>query len=513
VLSLGADLDRGYALVTPSAIVVDPVDGRRVSTYRFRHAAIQQYLLAHLDLVELPHMHAAVGKALEEVHAGHVPDVATKLAFHFEQGGVVAKAVGYLLLAAEHATALAAQQDGLSHLRHAESLLERLPEAPQRDVLELGVRMARIVTLSQTRQEEPTEVLREIRRVKEIAARAPDDPRVCKALLWLALLQGLQGQYATAVRTAGDCRAGAERLGAGYVAAAARSLAGVFRLRTGDLTGAREELDTTAPSATTRAGDGFSIAGMHPEVWRLTGLGYLLFFLGYPDQGLARMQDAVAVANRDGAPASRVYAMGLKASLHAHRREPDAAEDLIHATLQLLRGRVYSRSDVLSGFVLGWALVQRGETFRGIDLIAEAVRQVRDGTLKVDWTKFLARFGEAQCRAGRATDALRTLDEGLAAAASTGERYYEAELLRLRGEALEAMGEPTAEEWYLKAVEVARAQSARAWELRASTNLARAWIKAGRRSEARSLLEAVCGWFTEGRSTPDVIDAITLLNA
>jgi len=96
VLSLGADLDRGYALVTPSAIVVDPVDGRRVSTYRFRHAAIQQYLLARLDLVELPHMHAAVGKALEEVHAGHVPDVATKLAFHFEQGGVVAKAVGYL---------------------------------------------------------------------------------------------------------------------------------------------------------------------------------------------------------------------------------------------------------------------------------------------------------------------------------------------------------------------------------------------------------------------------------
>jgi len=205
--------------------------------------------------------------------------------------------------------------------------------------------------------------------------------------------------------------------------------------------------------------------------------------------------------------------MGLTASLHVHRREPDSAEAMIHATRQLLRGRVYGRSDVLSGFILGWALVQRGDTSRGIELIADAAREVRDGALKVDWTKFLARLGEAQTRSGRPADALMTLDEGLAVAASAGERYYEPELLRLRGEALEHLDDPTADSWYVRAIELARAQHAKAWELRVSTSLARLWLKGGRRDEARALLEGICGWFTEGHDTPDFIDAVALLRA
>lgn len=512
VLSLG-DLDRGHALVSASATAADPADGRQRSTYRFRHSALQQYLLARLDLVERSHLHTAVGKALEQLHTGHVPEMASILAFHFEQGGLLAKAIEYLLLAAEHAAALATQQQGLLHLRHAEQLVERLPEMPQRDVLELAVRMARVVTLSQTREGGHTEIAHDVQRVMALASRAPDDPRVCKALVWLALLQGLQGRYAIALRTAGEARAIAERLGATPLATAARMLGGVCRIRTGDLVGAREDLEATSPMTTTPGNASFSISGMHPEVWRLTGLGYALYFLGYPDQALARMHEAVSVAARDGAPASLVYAIGLKASVHLHRREPEAAEDEVHATLQLLRGRVSSRSDVLSGFVLGWALVQRGETPQGIDLISGAVREVRGGTLKVDWTKFLARLGEAHTRAGRATDALGTLDEALAAAASSGERYYEPELFRLRGEALEALGDRSAEEWYVRAIELARAQHAKAWELRASTSLARAWMKAGREGDARTLLAAICGWFSEGHDTPDFIEAVTILRA
>jgi predicted ATPase len=239
----------------------------------------------------------------------------------------------------------------------------------------------------------------------------------------------------------------------------------------------------------------------------------VLFFLGYPDRALARMRDAITAAERDGTPAALVYAMGLTASIHIHRREPDAAEDLIHKSLQLLRGRVYSRSDILSSFILGWALAERGDAARGIELMAEAVREVRQGTLKVDWTKFLARLGEAQCRAGRAAEALGTLDEGIRAAAATGERYYEAELLRLRGHALEALGEPGAETCYRQAIDLARTQCARTWELRASTSLAHTWQRAGRCAEARALLDAICSWFSEGHSTRDLLDATALLRA
>jgi DNA-binding winged helix-turn-helix (wHTH) protein/tetratricopeptide (TPR) repeat protein len=514
VLALGSDLDRGYALVTAAAIAVDPIDGQRVSTYRFRHAAIQQYLVAQLDVVERPHLHAAVGTALEQVlPAGRVTDVATRLAFHFEQGGLLGKAVECLLQAAEQATALAAEPEGLMHLRRAEALVERVPEEPRRDVLELAVRMGRVMILSQTSQGDPGEIVREFQRATLLASRAPDDTRVCMALVRLTLLNGLQGNYLTALRTAADGHARAQRLGAVSLAAAARAVGGVFRLRSGDLTGARADLEAAALPLTTIRTSDVSVGGLHPEIWRLTGLGYALFFLGYPDQALARMRDAISAAERDGTPASLVYAMGLNASIHDHRREPDEAEDMIHSLLQLLRGRVYSRSDVLSGFILGWASAQRGDLPRGIELMSEAVRAVRQGTLKVDWTKFLARLGEAQCRAGRAAEALATLDEGLAAAHSTDERYYEAELLRLRGEALETLGEPGAESCYRQAIDLARVQCARTWELRASTSLARTWQRVGRAADARDLLTAIFAWFSEGQATRDLLDAATLLHA
>jgi hypothetical protein len=94
----------------------------------------------------------------------------------------------------------------------------------------------------------------------------------------------------------------------------------------------------------------------------------------------------------------------------------------------------------------------------------------------------------------------------------TGERWLEAELYRHKGQLLLRQGHPAAaEEFYKRALSIAREQEAKLWELRAAASLARLRRDQGRRAEARDLLASIYGWFTEGFGTPDLLDAKGLL--
>jgi predicted ATPase len=133
---------------------------------------------------------------------------------------------------------------------------------------------------------------------------------------------------------------------------------------------------------------------------------------------------------------------------------------------------------------------------------------------------YLALLADLDGRLGRSAEGLRRLEEGLAVAEELGERFYEAELHRLRGElALHLHGEGVrcraveaeAEASFRRALQISRRQFARAWELRAATSLARLWRKQERREEARAILAPVYQWFTEGLETRDLGDARALL--
>ena len=119
-------------------------------------------------------------------------------------------------------------------------------------------------------------------------------------------------------------------------------------------------------------------------------------------------------------------------------------------------------------------------------------------------------------RAGRPKEGLDLLTEALTLADSTGERWTEAELHRLRGELLSRLPESDlakAEDSYRRAIAVAREQGARLWELRAAVPLARSWAVRGEGERARELLAPIYGWFTEGFDAPDVREAKSLLDS
>jgi predicted ATPase len=146
--------------------------------------------------------------------------------------------------------------------------------------------------------------------------------------------------------------------------------------------------------------------------------------------------------------------------------------------------------------------------------MCEGIAALRALGAAVTLPSSLASLAQVYGQVGEIGKALDLLDEALGLVDVNGERCWEAELYRLKGELLLAKGEESqAEACFQHALHVARRQRARSWELRASTSLSRLWQRQGHRTEARGLLQEIYDWFSEGFSTPDLKEAKALLEA
>jgi predicted ATPase len=163
---------------------------------------------------------------------------------------------------------------------------------------------------------------------------------------------------------------------------------------------------------------------------------------------------------------------------------------------------------------MGWALVEEGRLDEGITqhLRAQAMLQAIGAELGI--LQHLPLLAEAYRKAEMVPEGLAVLDRALALVQATACRMDEPEVHRLKGELLLTRGgaEPEAEKCFQRAIEVARRQQARSWELRATTSLCRLWQKQGKQEQARQALVKIYGWFTEGFATHDLQEAKSLLD-
>jgi predicted ATPase len=158
-------------------------------------------------------------------------------------------------------------------------------------------------------------------------------------------------------------------------------------------------------------------------------------------------------------------------------------------------------------------LTAPGNTAEAGELQAEAGAQLHTTGSFLHRPIWHMSLAEALCKAGRAEDGLKELDDAARQIEATEERWAEANLHRVRGELLIAVGDLTgAEESFGQAIEIARRQSAKLWELRAAMGRARLWRDQGRREEACDLLASIYNWFTEGLDTPVLREAKALLD-
>jgi adenylate cyclase len=198
--------------------------------------------------------------------------------------------------------------------------------------------------------------------------------------------------------------------------------------------------------------------------------------------------------------------------LNAMRRNAGALKENADELVQL------SSEKGISGW-MWFGTSHLGEALFMLGQVDEGIMQMRQGMaareFSFEWcylTGILRSIAEAQALAGNPEQAMNTLDKAFTQLEKTNEHHWEAELHRLQGELLLIQGDQAgAEARFEKAIQVARQQHAKSWELRATTSLARLWQEQGRTDEARGMLGEIYDWFTEGFDTRDLIEAKALL--
>jgi predicted ATPase len=241
---------------------------------------------------------------------------------------------------------------------------------------------------------------------------------------------------------------------------------------------------------------------------------WALWYLGYPAQGLARSQEAMTLAQQSAHPFSMGIALNWAAVFHQFCCEMRAAQERAEAALSLTRDQGFPLSMAHSAMLCGWALAHQGQDQDGIKQLHQGLQTLRATGAELLQPYFLALLAEAYRTIGQFEKGLAVLAEALALVDTRGERHYEAELYRLKGQLLLQLSgdnHTAAEACFQHAIRIAQNQSAKSWELRAATSLARLWQQQGKRQEAHDVLTPVYGWFTEGFDTADLQEAKTLL--
>jgi predicted ATPase len=243
--------------------------------------------------------------------------------------------------------------------------------------------------------------------------------------------------------------------------------------------------------------------------------GWIRWCLGYADQARTICNEMLTLAQELSHPLSLVYALSTAALIHTCLREGRTAHHLAEAAYTLATEHGFPYWVASAMIRQGEALVIQGQSQEGIVLIERGITARWATGSKLATSSQGVRLAEAYGKAGQVHKGLSALGEVLAWIDKTGERLCEAELHRLKGALLlqqSSDNQAETETCFHKAIAIAQSQSAKSWELRAATSLAKLWQSQGKRQEAYDLLAPVYGWFTEGFDTADLKDARALLD-
>src|SRR5262249_22650053 len=235
-----------------------------------------------------------------------------------------------------------------------------------------------------------------------------------------------------------------------------------------------------------------------------------LCMLGYPDQAVQRSQEAMTRAHALAHPFRLVETLFGSALIQRARREWQTVQAHAETILALATKHGFVRHVALGELFRGMALAGQGQRTAGLAQMWQGLAAYRATGSVSGMSGHLAQLAEAYGQVGQVDEGMSLLAEALALVDTTGERHTEAELHRLHGELLLRQAIPeaqAAEACFQRALDVARRQQAKWWELRAAMSLVRLWQQQGKRAEARELLTEIYGRFTEGFDTADLQEA------
>jgi len=394
-------------------------------------------------------------------------------------------------------------------------LLSTLPESTERDRQELSLQSRLVGAMAILNLSSP-KIERAYVRARQLCEQLGDDHELFRTLSGLHATHWARAEHAKAeevaeemLRRARATRDRAQLLVANYTVLNSFYNRGEFLLardHAEEAIGLYDPQDYTAGEYPyTRSDVGIVVLGL---------AGLVMWELGYPDQALARSQQARALARERSDPYSQANIVGLCPAIHLWRGEYRAGLAETEAGMAFSRKHGLLWNLAVGALFRARALILLGQLDEGIAGLRAVLRAMRRSGNEMGSSGLLTVLAGALGQAGQTDEGLALLAEAQAVIARTGERQSEAELHRTRGNLLLALSTPDpaqAEVAFREALEVARRQSAKSYELRAAMSLALLWQGQGRDEEARDLLQPVYDWFTEGFDTKDLKDAKALL--
>jgi predicted ATPase len=498
--------------------------------YVFKHALIQDAAYGSMLKSTRQRAHQQIAQVL----AQHFPELVETqpevVAHHYTEAGLIEQALPYWQRAGQRAVERSANVEAIAHFSRGLELLKTPPDTPERAQQELALQIALGVPLVATKGQAAPEVVSVYARARELCRQVGETPQLFPVLWGLfrvyfarAELQAARELANQFLRLAQSAQDPALLMEGHRALGATLQQGGEFISAQGHFQQAIALYDPMQHRSHA------FLYGQDPGVIGRQFLAQALWNLGYADQALKWVNEALTLAPDLAHPSSLAVVLYGAAIQHLLRREGGTAQERAEACITLAIEHGLVQWLAMGTTMRGGALAVQGQAEEGIGQLRQGLAAARAIGMELGRPFCLALMAEAYGKARQEEEGLAVLAEALDLVDKTGERWYEAELYRLKGELVLQSGvwspesenpntqhlapspQGEAEAYFLKAIAIARQQQAKSWELRASTSLARLWQSQGQKTEAHKLLSDVYSWFTEGFDTKDLQEVKELL--
>jgi class 3 adenylate cyclase/predicted ATPase len=514
--------------------------------YLFKHALIQDTAYQSLLKSTRQQYHCQIAQVLEARFRETVEAQPELVARHYTEAGLIEQSLPYWQRAGERANQRSAYMEAISHLTRGLELLKTLPDTPERVQQELTLQLALGGPLMVTKGYTASEVEKTYTRMRELCQQLEETPQLFPVLYMLVVFYFNRGELQTSHELAEQLLRLAQSVQDRDLLSRAHTALGWTLYWLGELTSARTHVEQAIALYDPQQHPGYTVVTDDPRLQCLSYAAWILWGLGYPEQGLKRSHEALTLARGLSRPFSLALPLGCAALFHLLRREGQLARERAEEVMTLSTEQGFPYWLACGSIVRGSALAEGGQVKEGVAQIQQGLAAYRAMGTELGRPRWLALLAAAYGKVGQTEEGLKVLAEALAHVEKNGERYYEAELYRLKGtltlqskvqgpkskvEESSESGvrspeskedslvssvqslEAEAEECFQKAIAVAQRQQAKSLELRATVSLARLWQQQDKKDEARQMLAEIYGWFTEGFDTKDLQEAKALLDS
>ena len=478
--------------------------------YVFKHALIQDAATSSM----LKSRRQGVHKKIATVIEAHYPEIVDErpetLAHHRTEACQFEQAVDWWLIAGQRALQQSANLEAINHLERGLSLLDRIPNNNDKCLRELRLHAAAGPAYCATTGYASPEVERAYHQAGELCKQVGDIPERFQILWGHYAFYVVRADLTKALDSSQEMLEAAENENNINMQLEANVSLGLTQYFVGNVEKAYDYMAAASRLDQPDRDRSFTyLCGQDATVCNLVYTALILWIMGKPGQALNKSQKAVALARELKHAFSLAYALNFSAWLNYMLRNPDNAADMAEEEIKLSEEQGFFWV-TLGDVIAGWSQACKGKIEQGLNKIQTGLQNYRAPGARLSQTLQLAIEADVCLQAGKLDQGMRCLAEAITAAEQTNERFWLAEIYRLKGETLHAMGDANAESFLQKAIEVAKSQGAKMLLLRAAVSLTRLADKADK-PQALSLLQEARSAIEEDSDTPDLRDADLLL--